>query len=102
MNGKSVTQTKHGQLEVTYPPSDQDLMDTLADLNLCKQRYKNGEGDPTSNDEQGGFSHVGKEKEKGNDSTENAGKGMCWQSQTNTNKTSRITHNNQNTLDCSR
>ena len=34
MNDKSVTQTKHGQLEFTYPPSNQDLMDALADLNF--------------------------------------------------------------------
>ena len=54
-----------------------------------------------SNDEQGGFSHVGKEKEKGNDSTEMLEKACVGSHKQNTNKTSRITHNNQNTLDCS-
>ena len=31
VNGKSVTQTKYGQLEITNSAFDQDLMDALAD-----------------------------------------------------------------------
>ena len=34
VNGQSVTQTKHGRLEITWPPSDCDLIDALEDPNF--------------------------------------------------------------------
>ena len=33
-NGQSVTKTKHGRLEITWPTSDRDLIDALEDPNF--------------------------------------------------------------------
>ena len=40
VNDKSVTQTKYGQLGFTYPTSDQDLMDPLADSNFVNNAIR--------------------------------------------------------------
>ena len=81
VNDQSVTKTKHRRLEITWPPSDRDLYRRIGGSKLREQCCQNGERDPMSNDDHGASNYVGKETGKRNNSTENAGEGMRWQSQ---------------------
>ena len=49
VNEQSVTQTKHGHLEITWPHFERDLIDALEDPELCEQRRQNGEEDSRIN-----------------------------------------------------
>ena len=40
VNAQSVTQTKHGRLEITWSPSDRDLVDALEDPNFVNNAVR--------------------------------------------------------------
>ena len=61
VNDQSVTQTKHGRLEIMWTPSDRDLVDALEDPNFVNNVVRMEKRDPTSNDDHGASNHVGEE-----------------------------------------
>ena len=103
VNDQSMTQTKHGRWAITWSPSDRDLIDALEDPNFVNnvvrmekeiQRPMMTTVHPI---------YVGEEKKDRETIQRKMPEKACVGSPNqNTNKTSRITHNNQNTLDCSR
>ena len=94
-----MTQTKHGRLEITWPTSDRDLIDALEDPNFVNNVVRMEKKIQGSMMTTVHPNYVGKETGKRNDPTEKA---CVQQSQPKHKQNSRITHNNQNTLDCSR
>ena len=99
LNGKtvnyhSVTKTKYGRLEITWPATNHDLIDALEDTNFVNnvvRMEKKIHGSMLTT----GYTNT-KEEE-----THQAEKACVSSPKHNKTKTSRITHNNQNTLDCS-
>ena len=91
-----MTRTKYGRLEITWPAFDHDLINALEDTNFVNnvvRMEKKIRGSMITT----GYTNTQEEKE-----THQTEKNVRKQSQNTTNRTSRITHNNQNTLDCSR